>query len=322
MKNKNWARFLLLSCIFFRAASDANGTEFESPSKHQIMVITQDVIKYNLRGKGVGLDYKELFEKAIAEEKIGFMGYHGDGIDFLIYQDIIRITVEEILGIPIRKDFQFVSVPIQTNASLHSLEELSLLFKKDTFQSQIEKNTFPLNFTMYSNHNLSGQNSVINFTKNLSDTAIRNRNELKQLFEQLGMDPLLVETLYNISYTHLDNKAGVLLQFFDSSLSPYAFANREGYASYPNGFIAENRQVSEYFFDNITWEFPQELRLILNLHGVLNPNSPIIIKRYTKIQPSKLKACEKDLRTLIQACSFDSIKRDELRESLLQAWNN
>jgi hypothetical protein len=50
------------------------GLEFISPTKQYVAKVTLDQIKYNLKGKGVGLDHRELFDKAIAEENIGFMG--------------------------------------------------------------------------------------------------------------------------------------------------------------------------------------------------------------------------------------------------------
>ena len=324
MSHNGWMRILLLTLLLLAGTINIYSTEFESPSKYQITQVTLNQIKYNLRGKNIGLEYRELFDKAIAAEQIGFMGYHGDSLEFLVYQDIIRILVEEILGIPIRKDFHFVSIPWREKNSLQSLEELSQVFVKDVYNSQmVAENTFPLNFTIYANHNRLGLNSVLNFSKNVSDMAIKARKELIQLFEQeLGMDSQLLETLYNVSRQHLDSQTGVLLQFFDSSSSPYAFGNAVGYASYPNGFIAGIRLISEYFLDKGSDEFPHELRLVLNICGVLNPASPIIIKRYTKIQPSKLKAWEQDLRILLRTATVDPIKRDEWRQALLQAWHH
>lgn len=304
--------------------SALNSTEFESPSKRQMTLTAIDQIKYNLKIKGAGLDYRELFDKAIADEKIGFIGYHGDDLDFLIYQDIIRIIVEDVIEIPVKKDFHFIAIPLSTEYSFQSLEELSSLFVKDKYQAHtIAKNTFPLNFAIYSNHNCAGLNSVINFSKNLAEASLRHRKEeLGLLLEKLEMDPQLIETLFDIAYQRLDSKTGVLLQFFDHAISPYAFGNAVSYASYPNGFLAENRLISEYFLDNSSGEFPQELRMVVNVRGVLNPTSPLSIKRYTKIQPNKLKAWEQDLRMLIKAEAFDPDKRDELRQSLLQVWSN
>lgn len=312
--------FLCLLSIF--RVTDIHGSEFISPSKRHLEKITLDQIKYNLRGKGVGLDYRELFDKAIAAESIGFMGYHGDSLDFLVYQDIIRIIVEEVLEIPIRKDFHFVSMPLRMNHSIQSLQDLSKVFANKIYYSQsVLESTFPLNFCMYSNHNRLGLNTVLNFSKNMGDTNLQ-RKELRHLFETLGIDSALLEVIYDTSHQYLDRKAGILLQVFDNSTNPYGFGNTVGYASYPNGFIAENNLISEYFLDAHLVDFPQELRLVLDVKGILNPASPISIKRYTKMQPSKLKAWEQKLRELVRASSFDPLKRDSLKQDLLHKWNN
>ncbi|KAF3361778.1 hypothetical protein PHSC3_001668 [Chlamydiales bacterium STE3] len=323
MKNKIPIAILFLSLLSIFRTPGIHGSEFIFPSKQHINEVTLDKIKYDLRGKGVGLDYRELFDKAIAEENIGFMGYHGDSLEFLVYQDVIRIIVEEILEIPVKKDFHFVSTPLRMNDSLQSLEGLSGLFVKGVYYSQIVvESTFPLNFAMYSNHNRLGLNTVLNFSKNAGDGANLQRKELQYMFESLGMDSALLEVIYDISHQYLDSKAGILLQVFDNSIAPYGLGNAVGYASYPNGFIAENRLISEYFLDSHSADFPQELRLVLGVSGILNPTSPITIKRYTKIQPGKLKAWEQELRGLILSSSFDSIKRDALRQNLLHVWNN
>lgn len=302
---------------------DIQGFEFVSPTKQYVNEVTLDQIKYNLRGKGVGLDYREVFDKAIAEEKVGFMGYHGDNLDFLVYQEIIRIFIEEVLEIPIRKDFHFVSTPFRINDSIGSLEDLFKLFVNDVYYSQIIlDNTFPLNFSLYSNHNRLGLNTVLNFSKNVGDGANLQRKELRYIFEKLEMDSDLLEAIYDISHEYLDSQAGIFLQFFDNSTIPYEFGNARGYASYPNGFIAENDLISEYFLNNHLVEFPQELRLVLDVSGILNPKSPITIKRYTKIQPGKFKAWEQKLRELICSAYFDPLKRDVLRKDLLHKWNN
>lgn len=243
--------FLILTLLF-----GVCGAEFEPPTKQHIAITTLETIKYNLKGKGTGLEYRELFDKAIAEEKIGFLGYYGDSLDFLIYQDIIRVTVEEVLGIAVRKDFHFISVPIESSHPLYVLEDLSPLFKREVFPTlTVMENTFPLNFSLYSNHNQLGLNSVVNFSKNTGESSWRNRRELQQFFLRLGMNPTQIETFYDLGHQLLDTSSGVLLQFFDASPSPYAFANAVGYASYPNGFIAENRLISEYFVDNPTPRF-------------------------------------------------------------------
>lgn len=313
---RKWIFLLILMFIF----GDIVAQEFESPTAREINFATIEQIKYNLRGKGVGLEYKDQFDKLVAEEEIGFLGYYGDGLDFLIFQDIVRITVEEIVGIPIRKDFHFLSIPCHKMCS--SLEALSQQFVKDHYQEQfVAENTFPLNFTLYSNHNRCGLNSVVNFTKNTNDTSMKHRQELMYFFEQLGIDSSIVEMLYENAYRHLITKTGVIIRLFDNSTPSYAFGNAFSYASYPNGFITENRLISEYFLDNSSREFPQELRFTLTLEGILNPNAPLSIKRFTKIQPSKLKAWEDEARNLIKTLSYNCEKCNELKAALQKAWN-
>lgn len=242
--------------------------------------------------------------------------------DVLIYQDIIRAVVEEILDIPIRKDFHFLSTPLDRNKHSQTLEELSSLFVKNYRGQEVMQRTFPLNFTLYGNHNCFGLNSVVNFSKNISYSPTQNRKELIQFFDYLGIDTQLLEWLYILAYQHIDSKAGLLLQLFDTSPTPYAFADASSYASYPNGFISENRLIHEFFLDNAYGEFPHEMRIILNLQGILNPRSPFLIKRYTKVQPNKLKAWEQELRALIKNSSFDATKKEELKQELLRNWNN
>lgn len=167
-----------------------------------------------------------------------------------------------------------------------------------------------------------GLNSLLNFSKNEGSSLEQNRKALELLFEALGIDSQLVQILYENSNQHLDRKAGVLLQFFDTSTSPYSFGNAVSYASYPNGFIVENRLLSEYFLDRTPGEFPQEIRLLLHVVGVLNPSVPMQIKRYTKIQPGKLKAWEQTLRVLVKSTPFDPVKRNVLRQALLRSWSH
>lgn len=315
-------RFLLLTliCITLFASKAVAGGEFEAPTKRYLAMVSVDEIKYHLKMKHVGLDYRELFEKAIANEQIGFMGYHGDSIDLLIYQDIIRVICEEILGVPIRKDFHFLSIPLTPSHHFEVPEELVQEFtSKRYYSDKILKSTFPLNFVIYANHNRCGLNSVENFTKNRTAVHDYYSETLISFFERLGLAPNLVNDLFQIAYAHLDSKSGVLLQVFDGSTVPYAFANQTCYSSYPNGFIAENQQISDYMLDNQLRDFPHELRLLLNAKMNLNPNSPLIIKRYTKIQPSKLKAWEQDLRTLVCSAAHDPEKVDIYKNALINA---
>lgn len=268
-----------------------NAGEFESPSKREIEQVGLERIKYHLKGKGVGLDYRELFDKAIAEEARGFIGYHGASVDYLIYQDIIRITVEEVWGVAVRKDFHYLAVPFKRE----ELDFSKIVVKGTHYSEAILEGTFPLNISLYANHCRFGLNSVVNFTKNRGE---RQKSELKRWYRELGLDPAVIDEIYEMAREYLESKSGVLLQLFDSSESPYAFLNGAAYPSYPNGFPRDNRLASEC----MEGDFPHELRLILSREGALDPNSPLVVKRYTKIPPAKLKAWEQKLSAVISSC--------------------
>lgn len=288
------------------------GELYQSPTVKELSVLTVEKLKYNLKAKGATLEYRDLFDKQIDKENLGFMGYHGDSLDFLVFQDTLRFVMEEIVGIPIRKDFHYVGVPSTKTPLPLSLDDLVPYFVKDGWkESEIAKRTFPLNFTLYANSNQSGLNSLVNFTRNEGIPRVKLIKQLKEFFEELGMDPKAVEGIYEIAKSHLTSDAGVLLQFFDTSPSPYSFLNSIGYASYPTGFIFENRLTSEYFMEQEEASFPYELRILLTSQGIMNPKSPIVIKRITKIQPNKLKAWEEALKVYLRSLHFDSTKRLE-----------
>lgn len=307
--------------LAYLLAFSLKGEAFESPTKKQVERETLEVIKYNLKAKGGDLTYRELFDKAINEEISGFLGYYGDTLSYLIYQDIIKAVVEEVVDSPLRKDFHFLAPPMQREGYPESLIDLALLFKKEGYpQNKVLKATFPLNFSLYANHNNSGLNSVQRFSTGGRERSKSQRSQLTGFFVRAGIDPEIIDDLYSLAYQHLDDKAGVLLQLFDLSLEPYAFANTYSYPSRPNGFIAENKQTGEYFTDSHSNPFPEELRLLLTAQGILNPNSPLSIRRYTKIQPGKLKAWEQALKRAIKAFPVNEEAKKSFKEELLKAW--
>lgn len=305
--------------IFLLASIPLEG--FYPPTKAQVELDGLENIKYNLKAKGTGLTYRELFDKAIPQEECGFFGYHGDSLDFLVYQDIIRVALEELTGISIRKDFHFLAPPLSDETSPKSLEELSLLFTREGYSARkVQEATFPLNFSLYSNHNRSGWNSLKRFSSPQNTVREHLIKKLSLFFETAGLSPDLPETLFALSSEYLDRKAGVLLQFFDGSANPYAFADQFSFAARPNGFIAENRKIHEYFLMDNGGSFPQEVRLLLTTSLALNPHAPLIIKRYTKNQPGKLKLWEQELRKRLQASAVDQEKLSVFKENLEAAW--
>src|SRR5437016_10856130 len=75
----------------------------QSHSKYEI-----DNLLRRYRATDANLD---MLERMIGNETSGFFGYHGGCSDYRIFQDVIKIGIEEILNIPIRKNFYFLRVP-------------------------------------------------------------------------------------------------------------------------------------------------------------------------------------------------------------------
>ncbi|MGZ3732816.1 MAG: hypothetical protein ACXU9U_03660, partial [Parachlamydiaceae bacterium] len=63
---------------------------FIPPSDKQLNVFTLKKIQKALEVRKVEKFDISLFSSITKKEKEGFLGYHGDSLDFYIYQDIIR----------------------------------------------------------------------------------------------------------------------------------------------------------------------------------------------------------------------------------------
>ena len=113
-------------------------------------------------------------------------------------------------------------------------------------------------------------------------------------------------------------KAGVLLQFFDTSKA-YGFADKHVYAAISGGKPYGKKKPSVYYCDPNNVEFP-EFRLVITNKGVLNPNSPLEIKRYMRVEKNALQTYEKCLREYFCSLPRDEKKVQKYREKLLKYW--
>lgn len=297
-------------------------SDFESPTRKYLKIHTMDDIKYNLRLDNASLIYKDLFDKVITKECEGFIGYHGDSLEYRIYQDVIKIILEEVVGIDIPQNFHFLDIPCFRDQNILELEEVPRFFLPEkNLSTTIEKKLFPANIALYANYNRIGFSSVSNFTSNTStikpECLIQ---DLKDFFGRLGINPSIVDEAFFIGKSLLKDDRGILLQIFDQSKVPYSFANRICYPSFPNGYPFANRTISEYFYEEDATEYPNELKLILTDHYTLNPQAPLIIQRYDKMQSSTVKNYEATLRELIQKLDYEPEKVEEYHQKLMNAW--
>ncbi|MCB1181590.1 MAG: hypothetical protein KDK55_06195 [Chlamydiia bacterium] len=295
---------------------------FESPTEKYLKTHTLDEIKYNLRLDNVSLIYNDLFDKAISKEIEGFVGYHGDSLEYRVYQDVIKIILEEVVGIEIPKDFHFLDIPCFRKQVLQELVDIPKFFQPErNLGMHVQRQLFPINIALYSNHNRIGFTSVSNFTLNVSKMrSTLLEADLKKFFQSLGMEPSIVEEALLIGKTQLKEDRGILLQIFDDSEEPYGFVNNVCYPAYPNGYPFANRVISEYYYDEAISGYPTEIKMLLTDRYTLNPNAPITITRFDKIQPSIVKGYEMALRELIKGADYDPQQVEGYHQTLMHAW--
>lgn len=312
---------IFLSCCCFTLLLGAEEA-WTSPNQAYLAEFPLTDVKYNLRLDGVTLDYKPLFDKAEAQEESGFIGYFGAGPQFRVYQDLIRMIFEEILGISIPPNFHFLGVPLYPR-SLQELADVENAFLEDSsfLPSEIVKELFPFHISVYANHKTLGYCPAKDFSLGKKHFNLKVvYKDFYWLLNELGIDKGLLEQAFALIKVHLGEDSQVLLQLFDRSLETYAFIDQYCYAAYPSGYPYKNQAFSD-FLQNPNKEFPPQFYLLLNDREVLNPAAPLLIKRYSKTQPSKIKAYEQDLRNLIRNTVYDSSGCEAYLDQLLLKWN-
>jgi len=295
---------------------------FHNPTERFLEEHTIEDIKYHLRLDGVTLEYKTLFDKIILSECEGLMGYHGDSREYRIYQDLIKIVIEEVVGISVPKDFHFLAIPALKEEKLGSLQDIPTFFSPErNLGYRVSEQLFPINMALYGNYNSLGFNSVKNFTLNFSSKGSEKFIcDLKSWFCQLGLNDTLVDEAYAIGASLLPDDRGILLQLFDVSSVSYEFADRLSYPAYPNGYPYANKNMASYHYEPVA-VFPPEIALIMTSRELLSPFSPLVIKRYDKLQPSVVKKYETALRDGIRIAERDDEKVKPYRQKLLDMWD-
>lgn len=277
----------MISFLFFCA--------IVSPTERYLVSHPIEEVKYSMRLAGATLEQKPIFDKSIKEEKDGFFGYFAASADFRMYQDLIRFIFEEKLGAAIPKEFHFLGVPFYPNRSLHTLQDVYEAY----FEKKIPHTLFAFHPALYANHNRRGFSPATHFA---APIPYLHTEDLIWLLQTLEMDPNLLKLAQNITKTYFQNEDRVLLQLFDTSNPPYACIDSFAHPASPSGHPCKNEALSDYLM-GITDVWPSQYGLLLNDGAILNPQGPIRIKRYTKIQPTSLKSYEEELRNLVRQSS-------------------
>lgn len=319
-KINKWLLYLTTIICGFNSTFSLNAAQFIAPSEKQLNLLTFKKIQKSLEIRKVEIFESSTFTSITQNETEGFLGYHGNSLDFYIYQDIIRFIFEEILNFQIQKDFHFFAAPLDPILTIQSKKELTKIFASSKKPAlALYDTTFPLNFSLWDNSNRLGLNSLEHYLKNESVKPLGYQKRLKWFFKKLGIPQDQILKLFTVAHKKLKSTHGVILQVFDTSAKPYAFSQELAYPAYSNGFIAENKTIDEYYTTDLP--FPHEIRLLLTNHQTLNPNSPLkILRKVPEIHRAERKQYEIEMRNAIQKLPYNSSKTTKYLETLKKLW--
>ncbi|MBA3286201.1 MAG: hypothetical protein H0U27_14250 [Nitrosopumilus sp.] len=321
--SNNLIKHSLTALLIITVGFSSLHANFISPSQKHLEFISFEEIKKALSIRKITPVLIEDFVQITDREEEGFLGYHGDSLDFLIYQDIIRHVIEIIVDIPVRDDFHFLAAPLDPLLKIQDKSKLSNIFLKETNPNYtLMDTTFPLNFSIWDNANRVGFNTLENYVKNESNKTRGYDKRLKWFFANLGIAEKEIEVLFTVARKQLKNPKGVILQFFDTSLDPYAFSKQIAYPAFPSGCISENITVDKYFMNPaFNAPFPHEVRLLLDNKKTLNPNNHLrIVRHHPEVSDDVIQKYETDLKNKIKQLSYNTAKKDAYRKKLQQIW--
>ncbi len=305
-----------------------------SPSEQLIRRETRLRIERKLNDMHLPLDLIPFFDSIASLEDWGHLGYHGANQGFRVYQDIIRFTIEELVGIPIREDFHFLRVPGDPDLNLNSMKEFENYWGKiDNTSEKRAKQLLSMNFGIYSNFDVKGSCSVNLFVKDMSKTKINYAKILAPFFKDLGLPQTALSALFEIGHKWFDEEGGILLQVSershldDISNEAYNFADTQGYPAKKRGYRYGTALLSNHFERLMTDQYVQkkldispQLRLLINTRYTLNPFSYLNIKRYDLYDSQTVSSYEEEMRNLIRSLPYDALQIEKFQQELLKQW--
>lgn len=268
---------------------------------------------------------KEMFQRMIGNETAGFFGYHGGCRDYRIFQDIIRIGIEEFLAIPIRFDFHFLRVPGLDELKYGSAEEFA--GKNPVYNDNLYStmtHILSLNIALYQSWEDTRGFTPNYFLQNTPWKDVYFDDRLKPFFANLGINSKCIPEIFKLARKYVPKNKGFILQFFDASHenwheTPYALLDDQAFAGNHTHKFADAPLPSRYLINSTLGNFPQ-LRLVLNNYYALNPYSSLIMLRYQTMHPAHEIEYEQALRKYMRALPYDEHKAEAYRKKLLNFW--
>lgn len=288
-------------------------------------------IKSTLLTKNIYLKQKPFYDVVMNSEERGFVGYHAAGHAFRIFQDIIRITLEEVVELEFKKDFYFFRYPGDPFVNDHPNAKDFLRnypWVNDNVP-EMRNQIISANFSLYNNFNEHLECSAYVFEKSTSYNPPNFENKIRLFFEELGMPDDKISELFYIGKVLSYSQAGNLFQIFDLSYQDpfnkraYEFVDTFNYPSGVKGvpLYYTTPILSELYQGTHASQFLKQFRIVVNHNSFLNPYSSISMTRYDLNDPETVKKYEAKLKEAIQSIPFNKDKVEEYKVKLKHYWN-
>lgn len=309
-------KFILIF-LLFTATNLVYAFEWRSPTTRFIEKETWTKIEQGLHEVQLSSNHRKFFNTIAQGEHVGFFGYHATTQEFRMYQDIIRLALEEIMKIPIRADFHFFRIPGESRYHHHSIKEYG-----NYLNDYIPADFVCLNYSIYSNYTSDFYSTYFYFATNSSSSVINFEEKLLWLFDRLGIDQCHIHELFTLGRKFLAaSKTGVLFQFFDCSHNIPGHSHYEFVDPLLGTFAHNDMLYSQAIEGSQPSHFYLQSRLLMSNYYTLNPYSPFVIKRFELTDPEVIKQYEHAMKEYIKTFKIDPEKVQSYTDELEQLWN-
>jgi hypothetical protein len=306
-----------------------NVTPFRSPTSRFLDLQNYSTIQANLKNQGVNIQKMPFYEAVMTQEDRGMMGYHASGHEFRIFQDIVRLVLEEKLDMEFPEDFHFFRIPGDAHTKDFS-SAYEFILRQGTVNDNLPEQRdqlISMNFSLYNNHDHKYECSIVFFELAHSFKPPNFEKKIGDLFDALGMPKDKIPELIAIGDILWGGYGGALFQFFDTSYQypnkklPYQlmdtfayYSVKKGVPIYPGILFSDLLQAtySTLFFD--------QFRLVINNAHTLNPYDSLMIKRYDLSHWRDVKNYEKQLRNAIRQIPHKQVEASHYKMKLFQYW--
>lgn len=295
--------------------------QFIAPSCRFLSKHSLDRIFTQLKSYDISLKERQDFCSMMALETEGFIGYHGGCSDYLLFQDLIRFVVKDVLKIQVRDDFHFLRIPGTEALCFDSAYSFLKAFGEgvDDTTPYVRQHILSLNIALFQSYDFPLELTPRYYLQNQPWTTPDYWTLLLDFAERVGIQRSDFESIIALGRSLLPQDRGMLMQLYVDGSDPYPFIDDHLYAAYSGGKPLEKCRAS-YFITSSVQEFPQ-LRLVINNKHVLNPFSRLRIRRYDVLTDRQRQSYQKAICRSIQALTVDEVKCKAARAYLLSLWN-